>query len=363
MDGLAAARSSSRGRRRPARGRALRVTARAGGTAASSRRSGATCRRCASASGDERAVAVCRASEDAVDGDRRAGATTNGVDAWYPARADAPRRDDRVAARDRGTRSSRACAELGAPDEVAPPPRTRSSARCASPLFRAGALYRLARPCSRRDSRSGCARGCSSAACASTSTRRCAELRPATASPTTARGRVRASAAVLAVNARHAGLRRATGIVARRRLEPHRADRAGAGRARALGWTGGEAIADCRTLLHYFRTTERRPDRASAGAAARMGFGGAPRAPPRGRRATSLARTRASLVRFFPQLAGRADHARLGRADRRLPHPSADLRQPRTRPPRLRLHRQRRRPELPRRRDPRPARARPARRA
>ncbi|HEX2105074.1 MAG TPA: FAD-dependent oxidoreductase [Solirubrobacteraceae bacterium] len=76
----------------------------------------------------------------------------------------------------------------------------------------------------------------------------------------------------------------------------------------ALGWTGGEAISDGRTLLHYLRTT---PD-------GRIAFGWAGGRMAAGARtgarmevdAEVVARVRADLVRFFPVLAGRAvEHA------------------------------------------------------
>src|SRR3954468_5783957 len=71
----------------------------------------------------------------------------------------------------------------------------------------------------------------------------------------------------------------------------------------ALGWTGGEAISDGRTLLHYLRTT---PDgRILFGwAGGRMAAG----ARRRGRMevdADVIACARADLVRFFPALRGR----------------------------------------------------------
>ena len=70
-----------------------------------------------------------------------------------------------------------------------------------------------------------------------------------------------------------------------------------------LGWTGGEAINDCRTLLHYFRTT--RDGRIAFGwAGGRMGFGSARRTVLE-LDASATARAAESLVRFFPQLAGR----------------------------------------------------------
>ena len=70
-----------------------------------------------------------------------------------------------------------------------------------------------------------------------------------------------------------------------------------------LGWTGGEPIADGRTLLHYLRTT--RDGRIAFGwGGGRMGFGGRRLArlevdPDAVRRAAD------DLVRFFPQLRGR----------------------------------------------------------
>jgi glycine/D-amino acid oxidase-like deaminating enzyme len=71
----------------------------------------------------------------------------------------------------------------------------------------------------------------------------------------------------------------------------------------ALGWTGGEAISDGRTLLHYLRTT---PDgRILFGwAGGRMAAG----ARPGGRMEVDpdvIGRARADLVRFFPALADR----------------------------------------------------------
>jgi glycine/D-amino acid oxidase-like deaminating enzyme len=71
-----------------------------------------------------------------------------------------------------------------------------------------------------------------------------------------------------------------------------------------LGWTGGEAIADARTLLHYFRTT---PDgRIVFGwGGGRMGYG-ARRSDLLELDAAAVEQARRSLVRFFPQLAGRA---------------------------------------------------------
>ncbi len=71
----------------------------------------------------------------------------------------------------------------------------------------------------------------------------------------TARGRVRAGAAVLAVNAAARGVRPlrdrlavSSSHIVLTEPVPHALE--------ALGWTGGESITDARTFLHYFRTTD-----------------------------------------------------------------------------------------------------------
>ena len=94
-----------------------------------------------------------------------------------------------------------------------------------------------------------------------------------------------------------------------------------------LGWTGGENVSDCRTLLHYFRTTQRRTHRARLGRrtdGGRWPPQGAPRCRPRRRSARDR---RAATV--LPATERAAADARLGRADRRLPYAPADLRHPR----------------------------------
>ena len=70
-----------------------------------------------------------------------------------------------------------------------------------------------------------------------------------------------------------------------------------------IGWTGGEAVVDSRTLVHYMRTTNDGRIAFGWGGGA-MGFDGRvsrrQEVDPR-----VIARTRESLVRFFPQLRGR----------------------------------------------------------
>jgi glycine/D-amino acid oxidase-like deaminating enzyme len=71
-----------------------------------------------------------------------------------------------------------------------------------------------------------------------------------------------------------------------------------------IGWTGGESITDCRTFVHYFRTTN--------DGRIVFGWGGGPfafgaRLGGRVERdATTVERTAAHLREFFPQLEGRA---------------------------------------------------------
>ena len=92
-----------------------------------------------------------------------------------------------------------------------------------------------------------------------------------------------------------------------------------------IGWTGGENIHDCRTLLHYFRTTN--DGRIALGwGGGRMGFGGRHTRAARHRRRRRATRRGRAAALSSRSSHGRADHARLGRADRRLPHPPADLR-------------------------------------
>ncbi len=70
----------------------------------------------------------------------------------------------------------------------------------------------------------------------------------------TAHGRVRAGAAVIAVNAAARGvkpLRNRLAVTSSHIVLTEPVPRA----IEALGWTGGESITDARTFLHYFRTT------------------------------------------------------------------------------------------------------------
>ena len=194
--------------------------------------------------GDAAALAVCRASEDAVRG-IGAWCETNDVDAWF---REAPML--RVATTESQVGSwegiVEAAAALGAPDEVLSVSATEVRARA---------------------------------------------------------GRVQAGSAVLAVNSAAAGfpgyrlsLAVASSHIVLTEPVPDVLDE--------LGWTGGEAIVDSRTLVHYTRTT--RDGRIVFGwGGGAMGYGG--RASDRLELAPDvIAETEQALVRFFPQVRGRA---------------------------------------------------------
>ena len=71
-----------------------------------------------------------------------------------------------------------------------------------------------------------------------------------------------------------------------------------------VGWTGGEALADCRRMLHYFRTTNDAADRLRLGR--RKGrLRRALRQPHGARRRRSSGRPPRRSTRFFPLLADR----------------------------------------------------------
>ncbi len=119
---------------------------------------------------------------------------------------------------------------------------------------------------------------------------------------TTRSGRVRATNAILAVNSATAGFpgfRCAHAVASSHMVITEPVPDV----IESLGWTGGEPIADHRTLLHYLRTT--RDGRIAFGwGGGRMGFGA--RRSPRLEVDSAVARTtRDDLLRFFPALRGR----------------------------------------------------------
>ena len=201
--------------------------------------------------GDAAALAVCRASESAVRG-IGAWCEANGIDAWFRG---APMLQVATTESQAGSWDVvvDAAAALGEPDEVSSLSADEVRARCASPLFLGGALYRLNATVHPARLALGLRarlleRGV-----------RIHERTEVTrlerdGSVETRAGRVGATAAVLAVNSAAAGFPgyRISLAVASIHIvltEPI------PDVLEELGWTGGEAIVDSRTLVHYMRTT------------------------------------------------------------------------------------------------------------
>lgn len=250
--------------------------------------------------GEERALEACRALSRSV---REIGdwCRTHGVDAWFtpggylgvstsPAQDEGPSSSVELAGR------------LGVADEYLPLSPGEVEAKCRSPVFRGGAFMRDGATVQPARLARGLRRVLLDRGVRifeMTSARRFRPGPPAEAE--TDGGRVRAGQAVVALNAWAAAWREF-----RRRLvtwgsyivltEP------APDRLADIGWTGGEAIVDFRTALHYFRTT---PDGriAFGGGGARAGYDGRI-----GRRfthdAVSASRAAQGFRRLFPSFSG-----------------------------------------------------------
>ena len=249
--------------------------------------------------GDAAAVAVCRASEDAVRG-IGAWCDASGVDAWYR-----PAPMLRVATTESQLGSwepeVRAAAGLGAPEEVVSIGADEVRKRCDSPLFLGAALYRVNATVHPARLALGLR---------ATLLQRGARIHERTevtrlhrnGNVETRGGRIRAPAAVLAVNSAAAsfpGYRLSLAVASSHIVLTEPVPDA----LEELGWTGGEAIVDSRTLVHYTRTTKDGRIAFGWGGGA-MGFGG--RVSARLERDPRVVeRAQRSLVRFFPQVRGR----------------------------------------------------------
>ena len=249
--------------------------------------------------GDEAALAVCRASEHAVRG-IGAWCEAQGVDAWYRA---APML--RVATTgsqvDSWAGVVSAARELGEAEAVMALSADEVRASCDSPLFLGGARFQLNATVQPARLALGLR-----AKLLERGVRICertlvTELHPEGGIDTRS-GRVRAGSAVLAVNSRTSAfpgyrlsLAAASSHIVLTETVPEVIEE--------LGWTEGEAVVDSRTLVHYMRTT--RDGRIAFGwGGGTMGFDGkVARRKELDRKV--IARTRESLVRFFPQLRGR----------------------------------------------------------
>jgi glycine/D-amino acid oxidase-like deaminating enzyme len=249
--------------------------------------------------GDAKALDVCRASERAVHGIGE-WCEANGVDAWYrqggtlhvaTSEAQVGNWDEVV----------KACAELGVTDVVVPLSAQEVAERCASPAFLGGMRLNLAANVQPARLSLGLRARVMEAGIRLFENSSVQKL-SRNAVATTASGTVRARDAVLAVNSAtvgFAGYRLAHAVASSHMVitepVPDVIDE--------IGWTGGENIHDCRTLLHYFRTTK--DGRIALGwGGGRMGVGGR----HSGRLdvdADAAQHAAAALRRFFPQLRDR----------------------------------------------------------
>jgi glycine/D-amino acid oxidase-like deaminating enzyme len=247
--------------------------------------------------GDERAVEVCRASARAVRG-IGAWCDANGVDAWFVA---APTMIVATSDAQVGAWNDvvDACRAVGAPDEATAIEEDEVRRRCASPLFRGGgALLTVAANVQPARLALGLRHRLVEIGVRLHEHTRVLRLgRDAVAE--TSGGTIRARSAVLAVNSAAAGFaghRLSLAVASSHMVVTEPVPDV----LEELGWTGGEAIADSRTMLHYLRTT--RDGRIAFGwGGGRMGLGG--------RRLGRLEvdshvvpQLREHLIRFFPQL-------------------------------------------------------------
>lgn len=258
--------------------------------------------------GDEAALRVALASSDSA---RAVGAwcQVHGVDAWYRhggtlTVSTNPAQDDA------GRAAAEAAAELGVPERVQVLSPAEVADRCRSAVFRGGIFVpdeatvqpaRLALGLRAKLTERGVA------IFERSRVRRLAAHGASGATVETEQGRVRARSAVLAINAATRGVRplrsrlsvTSSHIVLTEPVPDVIAE---------AGWTGGEAITDGRTFVHYFRTTN--DGRILFGwGGGRIAFG----ARLHGRTEVDpevAEETHAHLLRVFPSLRGRRiEHA------------------------------------------------------
>jgi glycine/D-amino acid oxidase-like deaminating enzyme len=248
--------------------------------------------------GDTRAVDVARASERGVRGIGE-WCEREGVDAWYRA---APTLHVSTSEAQLGSSDEAiaACAAVGAPEEIRRLSAAEVRDRCAAG-FLGGAILRTSATVQPARLALGLRQRVVAAGV------RLYERTPvqrlsSDVLATTSGGRVRAGAAALAVNSATAGFsgfRLAHAVASSHMVITEPVPDV----LEEIGWTGGEPIADGRTLLHYLRTT--RDGRIAFGwGGGRMGFG-ARRLARLDIDADAARTAREDLLRFFPQLRGR----------------------------------------------------------
>jgi len=258
--------------------------------------------------GDAEATTIARAAERAV-GEIGAFCENESVDAWfrpagYTQVSTAPAQDGAWLP------ALEACRELGVPEAMESLSAEQVAARCQSPAFRAGAVCpdsatlqpaRLALGLRRRLREVG-------VEIFESSPVRGFRAGPDGVAARTPGGTVRAGRAVLAIGAaakgRHGPLRSRLTVASSHIVLTEPVPEL----LEEIGWTGADAITDCRALLHYFRTT---PDGRIA-----FGWGGgriAMGARTGGRAevdAEVVAAIRKHLLDYFPGLRGkRLTHA------------------------------------------------------
>jgi glycine/D-amino acid oxidase-like deaminating enzyme len=253
--------------------------------------------------GDPSALDLARAAEEAVSGIQTF-CTEQEVDAWF--RRVGYLRVATTAGHDSGPffKAADACQAVGVPQACHRVDAAQVASRCASPLFRSGVLF----PGGATVHPGRLARGLRSGLAAAGVTllegeplRRVrgggSDLRAVTP-----KREIRAGALVLAAGPRLAGMRPLRGrltVTSSHMVMTEPVPDI----LEELGWTGGEAITDMRTMVHYMRTT---PDgRIAFGwGGGRVVFG----ARTGGRAELDpgvVALVEDDLRRFFPQLAGR----------------------------------------------------------
>ena len=254
--------------------------------------------------GDAEALKVARAAEEAAVGIGEF-CDAEGVDAWY--RPGGYMQVSTTAAHDHvWGEALTACRELGVEDALEQLSPQQVAERCASPVFRGGALYpkaatvqpaRLALGLRER------LRGCGVEVCERSPVNRLSGSGTGVEAHT-ARGAVRARSAVLALGAAaktsggpfHSRLSIASSHIVLTEPVPELLEE--------VGWTGGECITDSRALIDYFRTT---PD-------GRIAFGWGGGRIAMGARlhglseldADVVSQTAAHLWDYFPGLEGKA---------------------------------------------------------
>jgi glycine/D-amino acid oxidase-like deaminating enzyme len=229
--------------------------------------------------GEEGALAVARAAAEAVTG-IESFCREQGVDAWfhrggYLQVSTAPAHDGAW------EEALAACRQLGGSDAIRPLSSEEVVARCASPAFRAGALYpdaatvqpaRLALGLRKRlratgvevfehsaVRRLGAARGRAGSDTSTRSPRTAPASSPAESAGAvevqTVAGSVQAGAAIVAIGgaakAPGAPLRNALTVTSSHIVLTEPVPEV----LEEIGWTGGECITDSRALIDYFRTT------------------------------------------------------------------------------------------------------------